>query len=764
LSQRLPEGETALDYSLYAQARTAANSLKWYSLSQNRILKPLPDGQLSELSTWQTLGPGNIGGRTRVLRFDPNNPNIIYVAGVAGGLWKTTNGGASWTALTDLAANLAIVSMVIDKNNPQRMWAGTGEGVFNSDAVRGAGIFMSTDGGLNWARLASTNNSDFYYVNDLLQSPNSPNVLYAATRGGVFRSMDAGSSWTNVVDTSAAALNLLGGCFNLASPTNVAPDTVLAACGSFGSPGNGIVFRNTDAAGAGTWNNVLSPTNMGRTSLAIAPSNQQIVYALVAAGEQAASPAIVRDGLLGVWRSTDGGATWSPKLTNSGTNANNNLLLSNPLEARLVDCGFGASNATLNQGWYDNVIRVDPVNPDRVWVGGVDLWRSDDQGANWGVASYWWFPTSADDPVYGPHFAHADNHGIYFHPAYDGATNKQMFVTSDGGIFKTLDATAPVGTDASASPNNSICGENDATLPAIAWTNLNNGYGVTQFYDGAVYPDNTQYFGGTQDNGTNRGSDATGPNAWTQLIGGDGGYVAVNPTNTQVLYGETTGLSIRKSVNGGATFSSATSGITGDTGLFITPFIMDGNNPNRLWTGGIRLWRTDNSATSWIRAASDASSTPFSAFAVARYYSDLVAAGSSGGRIYVIKTATTNTSATPLPTFIAPRSGYVASLAFDPTQTSSNLNAKTLIATYSTFGGGAHVFKSTNSGATFTPIDGTAGAALPDIPVSAIAIDPTTSGAQRIFIGTDIGVFVTTDGGQTWVRENTGAANTQIRK
>lgn len=773
LDQRLPPGVTSLDYSWYAQAEASAEKLPWYSVAQNKILGPLSPDQLADLSTWQPLGPGNIGGRTRVLRFHPSNPNIMFVAGVAGGLWKTTNGGTSWQPLTDLGPNLAIVSMAIDANNPLRMWVGTGEGVFNGDAVRGAGIYISTNGGIDWNQLPSTNNADFYYVNDLIQSPNSPDVLYAATRSGTMRSMDGGTTWTKVIDASGSGADLFGGCFSLARIADVGPqDTILAACGTIGlnaaasGYNNGAVFRNTDASGAGTWTSVLSPTNMGRTSLAVAPSNQQIMYALVAAGEQPGAPANVPDGLLGVWRSIDGGATWSPKVQNTGTNANNNLLLSNPVEAWLTECGFAGPGADifLNQGWYDNVIRVDPVNPDTVWVGGIDLWRSDDQGANWGNASYWWFPTPAEDPIYGPHYSHADNHGIYFHPAYDGVNNKSMFVTSDGGIFLTQDATAAVGTVTAADSTNSICGQVDANLPAITWTNLNNGYAVTQFYDGAVYPDGTTYFAGAQDNGTSRGNDSSGPNAWEKIFGGDGGYVAVDPTNTQTLYVETTSLSMRKSIDGGASFGGATSGISGDSGLFITPFAMDQNNSNRLWTGGTKLWRTDNAAGTWVQAASDVltGGRKFSAFAVGDGHPELLTTATNSGRIYVVTNATTRGAADPLPPFTIARSpGYVSWLQFDPTQTSFDLTARTLIATITTFGG-PHVYKSVNSGATWASIDGTAGAALPDIPVNAVAIDPTTAGAQRIFIGTDIGVFVTTDGGLTWTRENIGFANTRV--
>ena len=111
-----------------------------------------------------------------------------------------------------------------------------------------------------------------------------------------------------------------------------------------------------------------------------------------------------------------------------------------------------------------------------------------------------------------------------------------MFVAGDGGIFKTANARGPVATGTGAPCNSALSG--------VSWASLNNNYGVTQFYNGAPYPNGTTYFGGTQDNGTVRGG-SSGINGWTEILGGDGGYVAVNPTNTNILYAENTGLSIK---------------------------------------------------------------------------------------------------------------------------------------------------------------------------------------------------------------------------
>ncbi len=121
--------------------------------------------------TWTQLGPGNIGGRIRAIAVHPTDPNTVYIGAVAGGIWKSVNGGVTWIALNDFMDNLAVCSIVIDPNNPNTIYAGTGEGFFNLDAIRGAGIFKSTDAGVNWTKLASTNNSNYFMLTILILMP-----------------------------------------------------------------------------------------------------------------------------------------------------------------------------------------------------------------------------------------------------------------------------------------------------------------------------------------------------------------------------------------------------------------------------------------------------------------------------------------------------------------------------------------------------------------------------------------------------------------
>ncbi len=394
-------------------------------------------------------------------------------------------------------------------------------------------------------------------------------------------------------------------------------------------------------------------------------------------------------------------------------------------------------------GWYVNVIAVDPEDPDRVWAGGVDLFRSDDGGRNWRPASYWW--AEPDNRNY----AHADQHGLVFDPR-NGAV---LYSLNDGGIYRTTRSRAPLSGRADA-----LCrpGENE-----LRWMSLNRGYGVTQFYHGSVFPGGRSYLGGTQDNGTVLGRDAAGHNGWWEILGGDGGYSAVDPTNPQIIYASFQGGEIRKSVDGGEVFFDITNGLFdlgGDDNdyrarpfnyLFITPFVMDPNNPRRLWIGGRRLSRTDNGGIFWrIASAALAGDGKVSALAVAPGNPDRVLAGTDQGDVFRTENGRFVIPDTEWERS-RPRGGWVSWLAFDPR------DADVVYATYARFGG-RHVWKSEDGGLGWRPVDGSGADALPNIPVHALAVDPRDS--SRLFLGTDLGVFVSVDGGASWAVENTGFA------
>jgi len=687
------------------------------------------------LSTWQPLGPGNVGGRTRNLEIHPTEPDIMYAGGVSGGIWKTTNGGRAWQPKADFLANIAVNALVMDPEQPDTLYAGTGEGYFREEErgtwlpLRGAGVFRTDDGGETWSHLEATAGEDFYWVNDLVISAEDHRRIYAATRTGVWRSSDGGETWRRILETTVR-----GGCLELVQRTDTAGDWIFASCGTFEQA---TVYRTRAAEAAEVeWEAVLSDPGMGRTSLAIAPSDQHVVYAL-AASNLGGPGGRYDQGLHAVFRSDSAGdpGTWTAQVRNTDSSKLDTLLLTNPVAAYMQECGWESENRWITMGWYCNVIAVDPVDPDIVWAAGVDLFRSNDAGRSWGLASYWWWSEL-------PSFAHADQHAIVFHPGYDGALNRTMYAANDGGLFRTDDARAQLATGTEG-----VC---DPGRSSVAFTRLNHGLGITQFYHGAPYADGHRYIGGTQDNGTIMGDDLWGSEAWRYVAGGDGGYVEVDPQDERVIYAESQRFGFLRSTDGGGSFSDAVEGISERGFLFITPFVMDPNQSQRLRTGGHRLCRTDDGAHSWTLACVRLDGVgQVSSLAVAPGNSQRVLAGTSNGHIYRNDSALSAGSAT-LWSRVRPREGYVSWLAFDPSSTD------VVYATYAGFGG-EHVWRSTDGGRSWQSLDGIGDRSVPDIPVHCIVVDP--SSPNRLFLGTDLGVLTSADGGASWAVENTGFAN-----
>jgi photosystem II stability/assembly factor-like uncharacterized protein len=681
-------------------------------LTNNAVNNSAPGG------TWQSLGPGNVGGRTRALLVDPIDPNTMYAAAVSGGVFKTVDGGAQWQPTTDLLANLAVNSLAFDPSDSRVLYAGTGEGYYREDVrgtavvIRGNGIFTTRDAGATWAQLPATAGDDFAFVNKLAVSNHDPRRLYAATRTGVWRSLDAGATWSRVLTTTVK-----GGCLDLAFRRDTAGDYLFASCGIFQTA---TVYRNRNAEGAGAWESVLSEPAMGRTSLAIAPSNPSVVYALAASN----AGGDFEQGLLAVFRSSSNGdaGSWTAQVRNTDADRLSTLLLTNAYPASLQACGRGNGSIT-NMGWHCNVITVDPLNPNRLWAGGVDLYRSDDGGRRWRLASYWWPAEST------PSFVHADQHGIIFDPRYNGTSNQRVYFVNDGGVYATDNANATIAASGAAQ---GVC-QPDASL--ITFRSLNHGFTATQFYHGVATPDGRTWFGGAQDNGTPRGTDLSGGDGWHSIFPGDGGYTAVDPLHPATIYASYQYASIGRSDDGGQTWRDASSGLNDDF-VFIAPYTLDPNETSRVWTGGRFLWRSEDRGESWSRVNEAGQlDGQLTAIAVAPGDSGRVVAGSNTGSIMARDPQQVNNGST-FWALSQPRAGFVSSLTFT--------GPKTVYATYALFGGGPHLWRSTDGGVTWAAV----GTDLPDIPLHSLA-----AYGNRLFLGSDLGVFVSFDGGTTWAAD-----------
>lgn len=712
-----PEGPLPLDR--YEAARDHIRLMPSYSfgrpggvgvgLEENRAGQPIPLVSSPVFGQgWTSLGPGNIGGRTRSIVIHPTTPSIIYTASATGGIWKTTDAGKTWSPLTDLLPVLNFTALAMDPVDSNMLYAGSGE---LYGGFPGLGIFKTTDAGATWKQLSAT--SGFIFVNKLVVSRVNPGRIYATTTTGIWTSPDAGTTWIPVLS------GLVRGCDDLVARTDTTTDYLFASCSGATQAADFGIYRNTDAAGAGQWVRVHTAAHMIRTSLAIAPSQQSTIYALAASQGGTAG---YDDGLLAVFRSIANGdpGTWDARVTNTDPSPVNTSLLS-------ATSGLCEGKPVRNQGSYDNVLAVDPADPNRVWAGGVHLLRSDDGGANWGFVDFAQL--------------HPDHHAIAFHPAYDGNANQTLFEGNDGGVYRIDNARSSV--------TNCV-----VPVPTVLAASLNTSYVATQFYHGVAYPGGSLYLGGAQDNGISQGSDAAGPSRWNFVSSGDGGSIAVDGADVNSIFWEIQGLSLVHSPNNGESSSPSTNGITEVGFPFIAALKMDPNDGRNLFLGGITtLWRTTDAGANWTGAAPVEVASSVSAIAISPRDSNTVLFGTQTGMIYHSSGALTNNTSVPW-NAARPRTGYVAGIAFDWA------NSNIVYATYSSFkqvSTDAHVYKSLDGGVTWTPSDGQGAGALPNIPAFAILVNPYDS--NTLFLGTDLGVFVSTDGGASWAHDASPFSN-----
>lgn len=339
---------------------------------------------------WTERGPKNVAGRTRTIMIDPNDATkkTIFAAGVNGGIWKTTDitlSNPTWTPVDNFMTNLAVTTLTYDPTSTTTMYAGTGEGYFNADAARGAGIFKSTDGGNTWTQLSSTANSSFYYVNKVFVS--STGVLFAATNSGLRKSTDGGSTWTTISVVR---------CFDVEEASN----------GDLYAAHYGVIRKSTD--GGTNWSDLTIPTTVERIELACAASDANYVYALCE--ENNAVKAILK--------TTNGGTSWTS--------------LPEPNDD---DPGIPSTDFSRGQAWYDLSIAVSNTNRDLLFVGGIDLFRSTDGGASWQQVSHWY-------GGFGYQEVHADQHFAIFQPG----SGSIVYFGNDGGVYRCANATATTPT------------------------------------------------------------------------------------------------------------------------------------------------------------------------------------------------------------------------------------------------------------------------------------------------------------------------------
>ncbi len=653
----------------------------------------IPAGRLfkAQSQTWISIGPNpmqstfyaNVSGRVASLAVDPTNSNIVYAAAAGGGLWKSTDGGATWSPLTDNFPRLSSGSVAIDPNNASTIYYGTGELNFNIDGYPGAGFFKSTDAGASWSQMIFPVGGALYYTGKIIVAPNS--TVFATGLYDVYKSTDAGQTWTELYLADGAVDDIV------VDPTN--SNVIYASYGSTwsGDSSSYGVHKSTDGGASWKWLTAGLPpaSQLSRISLAVAPSNNQVLYAAINGNKPNSSTTDTNR----VYTSTNGGASWTllPSVSTSSD--------------------FGG-----NQGWYNNVIAVDPTNPSTVYVGGIDFWKSTNAGTTWtnltnGYGSY----TGKN--------IHVDQHAI----AFAGGSGSIFYIGNDGGVWMT-------------------------TNGAASFTNCNINLETIQFYAiGADQNNSGTTVGGTQDNGTE--SDVQPSAAWNEIYGGDGGYVLVDPKNSNIIYTEYVNGQIFKSTDGGNNFHEITTGI-GEEGYWLTPYVMDPQNDNLLYTGTSKVYKSTNGGTSWSAISSNlkSSSALLTTMAISPVEGNVIYAGISGYRgaadtafLFVSKNSGSSWNEI---TNNLPKGTNFARVTADPTKKGVAYLAVLV-------GASNQVLRTTDYGNTWTGIASTSNG-FDSVPTKVISVD---SSDAYIYAGSYWGVYRSTDNGASWSKFGTGLPN-----
>ncbi len=644
-------------------------------------------------SAWTHRGPWNVGGRTRALAVDQSNTGLILAGGISGGMWRSTDTGATWSRTTSPFDSIQSVTCIAqDKRagHTSTWYYGTGEYTGNSAtgggfaSYEGDGISKSTDGGLTWVVLPSTKTGTpnyftdaFNYIWDLAIDPSNmaQAVVYAATYGGIQRSSDGGNSWTSVI---GATSGLTSPWTDIAvTSTGVGYAVLSQSTSGGGTSAYKGIYRSTDGI---TWTNITPatwPATYRRFVLTIAPSNEHVVYFL---GETPGS------GFHTVYNGSDSWTSfWKYTDNDSGTGTWENR------SANLPGYG-GLSGDIASQGSYDLVVRTKPDDENVVIIGGTDLFRStsgfaDNTHTTW-IGGY--HLTGTYDP-YPNH--HPDQHSIAFSPA----NSSVMYNGNDGGVFRTSD-------DLAAS---------------IVWTPLNNGYTTSQFYTVAIdhaTSGNNVVIGGTQDNGTWFTSTVSSTNAWPQLYSGDGAACAIADGRSSYYVSSQNGRMYRQLVDnsGNVTAQTRIDPTGGANYQFINQFILDPNNTNRMFlAGGTIVWR-NNDLTGIPMGSNSTTSVNWDTLGNTRINAGVISSlgistaplgeilyyGTSAGRVYRLTGASLGN---PVPTDITgasfPHLSYVSCIAVDPS------NGSNVLGVFSNYNV-VSLFYSTDAGSSWTNISG----------------------------------------------------------
>ncbi|EQD60714.1 BNR repeat-containing glycosyl hydrolase [mine drainage metagenome] len=716
------------DGALYQSALRARARMLARHRAQTSAFKPTGANPAASAApgqiNWTEIGPGNVGGRINTIWIDPSNAQHLIVGAAGGGLWQSSDGGGSWSAVSEFPGSLAVDA--IAQLPSGTLLAGTGD-PFN-EFQPGSGMLMSTDGGNTWTPITSTApasaNAFWAVINSI--ATNSNGVALATTLQGIARSTDGGNTWTQVWPAAGVSGTSFDVVFDPNNPNDAVADSY-----------NGSVVYSTNAGA--TWSAASGMPGGGRSALAFDPSVAGSVYASVD-NNNGSSPSGE------VYHSINDGQTWTLL---AGTSAFVNAVSGSAVGA-LCDNSFSASPVEC-QGSYDNVIDVLPHasgTAPTIYVGGIDIFSSTDGGSTW---------TMSGEAYGSTHHLHADQHAFAWN-----ASSSAFYVGNDGGFYRQFTSNwLAQNSGLAVTQFYAIAGHAGATASSHTGS---NGSPITPIVAGA------------QDNGTQLytgyvSGAAPQPDSWQQIFGGDGGQTAVDPADGNFLYGEYTNLSLFYSSTGGTAqqYSTEPPDTANQNANFIAPMALVPNGTaaaTQMLGGGASLWlgsNIQNANPTWtsrngITLPVGSGGNYISAIGVDPSSNNNLWVGYDNGQVWHTTNATaatpiwTQSGGSTLPDTSA-HSLMVNSFWVQPGQ------PNTVYVTYAGFlGSDDDVFASTDGGNTWTGI----GTGLPPGPVYSLVTHPAYP--QILYVGTLTGVYASLDGGQSWSASSQGPANISVNQ
>jgi uncharacterized protein (TIGR03437 family) len=657
-------------------ADSAAAAQAWTPIGPNQLVNINP------------YGSPNASGRVNALAADPTQPNVIYLGGDEGGIWKTVDAGVTWTPLTDNQPALDIRALAIAPGNGSFLYASTG-----ADFYSDIGILSSSDAGANWVFLPfpaePASPPPNLIIHSLAVSPSNPMTVFAAVedgntaaKSGIYRSDDGAATWKQVFSNNLAADTVFFDKANGSTlfGTFVSTGKTTAAAGVYKSVDYGQTWKIANGSGqlaASVTGNVLNTI-----LLVQAPSNPLILYSFLISG-------IGYSSVVGVYKSTDGAQTW--------TAVSNN-----------IPSGYCGNNTCAGLV----AVAVHPLNPNIVYAGGTWIARSMDGGASWQNVNQG--PNSV--------ISHCDHHAFVF-----AGDNVTLYAGNDGGVWSSTNPDA-------AAPN---------------WRAMNQTLGLTEFYPGiSLNPaDPSVVLGGTQD----QSFILRANQIWTAVSTGDFTSTLIDPSNPAVAYAIGTGAGDGAIVRTSDSFRSFDQlrfepNSSDPRFPWVAPMALDPANSAHIYIGTYKVYQSLNSGNTWNIISPDLTTGgtgQITAIEVAPADGNTVyvaaTTATSGSKLYVNNSATSGGGAwQERDTGLAPR--QINRILTNPVDAKEVFVA---IGGYTTYNPG-HVFHSLDGGLTWADISGN----LPDIPANDIALDPDLPGV--LYLATDLGVLTSAGYSGDW--------------